>query len=88
MSLNPNFSDFGASASAPSAKFTININAFNGNTTVFNRNPPDLARKHFHPQFSRLICQCIGICPLPRRHFARVCLRQCKCILQHIIRIL
>ncbi len=49
MSLNPNFSDFGASASAsaPSAKFTININAFNGNTTVFNRNPPRPSAKAF-----------------------------------------
>ena len=37
MSLNPAFSS--ASASAPDAKFSLNINAFNGNTTNFNRCP-------------------------------------------------
>jgi len=37
MSLNPAFSS--ASACAPDAKFSLNINAFNGNTTNFNRCP-------------------------------------------------
>ena len=41
MSLNPSFTCSAASAAAaagtPSAKLTININAFNGNTTNFNR---------------------------------------------------
>lgn len=38
MSLNPVtfFSDTAASV-APDAKFSLNINAFNGNTTNFNR---------------------------------------------------
>lgn len=35
MSLNPDFSDVDASA-----KLTFNINAFNGNTTNFNRACP------------------------------------------------
>ena len=35
MSLNPDFSS--AAAVAPDAKFSLNINAFNGNTTNFNR---------------------------------------------------
>ena len=40
MSLNPTFSsDFSAASSAPDAKFSLNINAFNGNTTNFNRCP-------------------------------------------------
>jgi hypothetical protein len=40
MILNPSFaccSD--ATAVAPDAKFSLNINAFNGNTTNFNRCP-------------------------------------------------
>lgn len=39
MSLNPDFasaSSASAVASAPDAKFSLNINAFNGNTTNFN----------------------------------------------------
>lgn len=40
MSLNPAFSsDCSAASSAPDAKFSLNINAFNGNTTNFNRCP-------------------------------------------------
>lgn len=40
MSLNPTFSsDCSAVSSAPDAKFSLNINAFNGNTTNFNRCP-------------------------------------------------
>jgi len=35
MSLNPDFSS--AADVAPDAKFSLNINAFNGNTTNFNR---------------------------------------------------
>ena len=35
MSLNPAFS----SACAPDAKFSLNVNAFNGNTTNVNRCP-------------------------------------------------
>ena len=38
MSLNPNSSE-SYFASEPSAKFSLNINAFNGNTTNFNRCP-------------------------------------------------
>lgn len=38
MSLNPDFSS-AAAAVAPDAKFSLNINAFNGNTTNFNRCP-------------------------------------------------
>ena len=54
MSLNP----FSASASAsdsafasesPSAKFSLNINAFNGNTTNFNRGPAPKARMSVSP---------------------------------------
>jgi hypothetical protein len=40
MSLNPDFasaSSASAVASAPDAKFSLNINAFNGNTTNFGR---------------------------------------------------
>ena len=42
MSLNPDFSSAAtatavAVAVAPDAKFSLNINAFNGNTTNFNR---------------------------------------------------
>lgn len=36
MSLNPAFSS-ASDAGAPDAKFSLNINAFNGNTTNFNR---------------------------------------------------
>ncbi len=39
MSLNPAFSSACACACAPDAKFSLNINAFNGNTTNFNRCP-------------------------------------------------
>lgn len=35
MSLNPAFSTSAASAAAPDAKLTFNINAFNGNKTNF-----------------------------------------------------
>ena len=38
MSLNPEFS--AADASAPCAKLSFNVNAFNGNTTNFNRACP------------------------------------------------
>ena len=38
MSLNPNSSET-SFASETSAKFSLNINAFNGNTTNFNRCP-------------------------------------------------
>ncbi len=38
MSLNPNSSE-SSFASEPSSKFSLNINAFNGNTTNFNRCP-------------------------------------------------
>jgi hypothetical protein len=38
MSLNPNSSET-SFASEPSSKFSLNINAFNGNTTNFNRCP-------------------------------------------------
>jgi hypothetical protein len=38
MSLNPNSSE-SSFASETSSKFSLNINAFNGNTTNFNRCP-------------------------------------------------
>jgi hypothetical protein len=38
MSLNPNSSE-SSFASETSSKFSLNINAFNGNTTNFNRGP-------------------------------------------------
>lgn len=37
MSLNPNSSETSFVSEQPSAKFSLNINAFNGNTTNFNR---------------------------------------------------
>ena len=39
MSLNPTSSETSFASEQPSAKFPININAFNGNTTNFNRSP-------------------------------------------------
>lgn len=40
MSLNSTFFyDCSVASSAPDAKFSLNINAFNGNTTNFNRCP-------------------------------------------------
>lgn len=39
MSLSPNSSETSFSSEAPSAKLSLNINAFNGNTTNFNRCP-------------------------------------------------
>ena len=39
MSLNPNSSETSFASEAPSAKFSLTINAFNGNTTNFNRSP-------------------------------------------------
>jgi hypothetical protein len=39
MSLSPNSSEASFASEQPSAKFSININAFNGNTTNFNRGP-------------------------------------------------
>lgn len=39
MSLNPNSSESSFASQQPSAKISININAFNGNTTNFNRSP-------------------------------------------------
>ena len=40
MSLNPStLSDHAFASESPSAKLTFNINAFNGNTTNFNRRP-------------------------------------------------
>lgn len=40
MSLNPNSSSTSSfSSDVPSAKFSLTINAFNGNTTNFNRRP-------------------------------------------------
>ena len=39
MSLNPNSSETTFASEAPCAKFSLNINAFNGNTTNFNRCP-------------------------------------------------
>ena len=40
MSLNPNFS--AVDVSSPCAKLSININAFNGNTTNFGPRPKSL----------------------------------------------
>jgi len=37
MSLNPNSSETSFASEDPCAKFSLNINAFNGNTTNFNR---------------------------------------------------
>lgn len=39
MSLSPNSSEASFASEQPSAKFSLNINAFNGNTTNFNRCP-------------------------------------------------
>lgn len=39
MSLSPNSSETSFSSEAPCAKLSLNINAFNGNTTNFNRCP-------------------------------------------------
>jgi hypothetical protein len=39
MSLNPNSSETSFASQQPSAKISINISAFNGNTTNFNRRP-------------------------------------------------
>lgn len=39
MSSNPNSSATSFSSDAPSAKLSLTINAFNGNTTNFNRHP-------------------------------------------------
>jgi hypothetical protein len=39
MSLNSNSSETSFASEAPCAKFSLNINAFNGNTTNFNRCP-------------------------------------------------
>lgn len=39
MSLNSDSSSTSFSADVPSAKLSLNINAFNGNTTNFNRCP-------------------------------------------------
>ena len=39
MSLNPSFACCDAATVAPDAKFSLTINAFNGNTTNFNRCP-------------------------------------------------
>jgi len=39
MSLNPNSCETSFASEAPSAKFSLTINAFNGNTTNFNRGP-------------------------------------------------
>lgn len=39
MSLNPNSSAASFSSDAPSSKLSLTINAFNGNTTIFNRRP-------------------------------------------------
>jgi hypothetical protein len=39
MSLNPNSSESSFASETSSAKFSLNINAFNGNTTNFNRCP-------------------------------------------------
>ncbi len=39
MSLSPNSSETSFVCEQPSAKFSLNINAFNGNTTNFNRGP-------------------------------------------------
>jgi hypothetical protein len=39
MSLNPNSSETSFVSEAPCSKISLNINAFNGNTTNFNRRP-------------------------------------------------
>ena len=39
MSLNPSSIFFASCDATPDAKFSLNINAFNGNTTNFNRCP-------------------------------------------------
>ncbi len=39
MSLNPNSSETSFASEASCAKFFLNINTFNGNTTNFNRCP-------------------------------------------------
>ena len=39
MSLNPNSSESSFASEQPCAKLSFNINAFNGNTTNFNRGP-------------------------------------------------
>lgn len=39
MSLNPNSSETSFASEQPCAKLSFNINAFNGNTTNFNRGP-------------------------------------------------
>jgi hypothetical protein len=39
MSLNPNSSATSFSSDVPSSKLSLTINAFNGNTTNFNRRP-------------------------------------------------
>ena len=39
MSLNPNSSKTSFASEQPCAKLSFNINAFNGNTTNFNRGP-------------------------------------------------
>jgi len=39
MSLNPNSSETSFASEEPCSKFSLNINAFNGNTTNFNRCP-------------------------------------------------
>ena len=40
MSLSPNSSETSFASEAPSEKLSFNINAFNGNTTNFNRACP------------------------------------------------
>ena len=48
MSLNPHHHfSAAASACAPVSKLTFNVNAFNGNTTNFNRNPRPSAKALF-----------------------------------------
>ena len=39
MSLSPNSSEASFASEQPCAKLSFNINAFNGNTTNFNRGP-------------------------------------------------
>jgi hypothetical protein len=39
MSLNPNSSESSFASEQPCEKLSFNINAFNGNTTNFNRGP-------------------------------------------------
>jgi hypothetical protein len=39
MSLNPNSSESSFASKQPCAKLSLNINAFNGNTTNFNHSP-------------------------------------------------